>query len=213
MDLQKFGEKVQKDLAHRKLELSRLTVAIQTPFTDQSQKKLMCRATVVFTYAHWEGFVKSASAFYIRHINGQRIPVHNLRNCFQAAYVASHFKRAQNSSKISFLEEVLTSIDADRNGIFSIAPDKYIDTESNLSSTVFKSLVTGLGLPYLGAYSTRQAFIDEKLVCGRNQVAHGELTVFTETDAAERLSSVRDLLDLYANQLLDAARDKTYLAS
>ncbi|MEU4053446.1 MAE_28990/MAE_18760 family HEPN-like nuclease [Streptomyces olivaceus] len=213
MDLQKFGEKVQKDLAHRKLELSRLTVAIQAPLADQSQKNLMCRATVVFTYAHWEGFVRSAGALYIRHINGQQIPVLKLKNCFQAAYVASHFKRAQNSLKVSFLGEVLTSIDADRKKVFSVTPGKYIDTESNLSSAVFQSLVTGLGLPYLDAYSTRQAFIDEKLVFGRNQVAHGELTAFNETDAAERLSAVRDLLDLYANQLLDAARDKTYVAS
>ncbi|MFF1377154.1 MAE_28990/MAE_18760 family HEPN-like nuclease [Streptomyces sp. NPDC058308] len=213
MDLQKFGEKVQKDLAHRKLELSRLAVAIQTPFTDQSQKNLMCRAAVVFTYAHWEGFVKNASSLYIRHINGQQIPVSKLRNCFQAAYVAGHFKRAQNSSKVSFLGEVLTSIDADREKIFSVSPDKYVDTESNLSSTVFQSLVTGLGLPYLDSYSTRQIFIDEKLVFGRNQVAHGELTSFSEVDAAERLNAVRDLLDTYSNQLLDAARNQIYVAS
>lgn len=213
MDLQKFGEKVQKDLAHRKLELSRLAMMLQAPYMDQPQKNLLCRAVVMFSYAHWEGFVKSASTLYVKHVSGQQVPVCKLKNCFQAAYVAGHLKRGGSTTKVDFLGDVLSAIDMERQKIFSLAPDKFIDTESNLSSKVFKSLVTGLGISYLSTYATRHAFIDGKLVYGRNQVAHGELTIFSETDATERLASVRDLMDIFANQLLDAARDKSYMSS
>jgi hypothetical protein len=148
----------------------------------------------------------------VKHINGRQLPVEKLKYPLQAAYVASRFKQAAESSKSHFLGDVLGYIDADRKKIFSAKPEKCFDTESNLSSVVFRSLVQGLGLDYLGEYETRNAFIDEKLLRGRNQVAHGELAKFDRQDAEERLDSARYLLDLYSDQLLDAARDEYYLA-
>ncbi|MGQ4355564.1 MAE_28990/MAE_18760 family HEPN-like nuclease [Streptomyces drozdowiczii] len=156
--------------------------------------------------------MKSGSAFYIKHINSRQLPVHRLKYPFQAAYVASRFKQASASSKNYFLGDLLGCIDADREDIFSARPDRCFDTESNLSSIVFKALIQGLGLEYLDDYETRNAFIDEKLLYGRNQVAHGELAKFDRQDAEERLESVRYLIDLFSDQLLNAARDEYYLA-
>ncbi|MGY6024156.1 MAE_28990/MAE_18760 family HEPN-like nuclease [Streptomyces spinosirectus] len=211
MDLEKFSDKVQRDLSLRKLEMSRFSILFQEG-RDKPQLELLCRAATVLSYAHWEGFVKSASALYIKHINGQQIPVADLKYPLQAAYISSHFHRASQSSKLLFLGNILDQIDKDRKAVFSARPDKCIDTESNLSSTVFKSLILGIGLTYRADYETRHAFIDGQLLFGRNQVAHGELARFTREEAEERLVAVRDLLDLYSEQLLDAARDKAYMA-
>ncbi|MFC8962830.1 MAE_28990/MAE_18760 family HEPN-like nuclease [Streptomyces sp. NPDC057094] len=212
MDLQKFSEKVQKNLAHRKLELSRLLMLTHSAHPDKTQEFLLCRTAIVFSYAHWEGFIKGASQLYIKYINAQQVPVSTLKSCLQAAHVYSHLSKAGNSAKMSFLGELLEKIDLDRKAIFSANPEKCIDTESNLSSGVFRSLVLGIGLNYIDAYSTRQAFIDEKLVFSRNQVVHGEMIPFEKVDAWERLDSVRLLIDMYADQLLDAARDAAYLS-
>ncbi|MGX1492579.1 MAE_28990/MAE_18760 family HEPN-like nuclease [Streptomyces tendae] len=211
MDLEKFSDKVQRDLSLRKVELSRFSILFQEG-TDQPQQELLHRAAVVLSYAHWEGFVKSGSAFYVKHINARQLPVERLKYPLQAAYVASRFKQAAVSSKNYFLGDLLGCIDADRKKIFSAKPERCFDTESNLSSVVFKALVQGLGLDYLGEYETRNAFIDEKLLHGRNQVAHGELVKFDRQDAEERLTSVRYLLDLFSDQLLNAARDEYYLS-
>ncbi|MFE7409250.1 MAE_28990/MAE_18760 family HEPN-like nuclease [Streptomyces laurentii] len=212
MDLEKFGDKIQRELSLRKMELSRFSILFQEG-TERPHLDLLCRAAIVLSYAHWEGFVKSGSAFYVKHINGRQLPVGSLKYPLQAAYVTSRFKQAADSSKTTFLGDVLGLIDSDRKAIFSAKPEKCFDTESNLSSSVFKALVLGLGLDYLSEYETRNAFMDEKLVHGRNKVAHGELVQFDRQDAEERLDAVRYLMDHYSDQLLDAARDEAYLAS
>jgi len=191
--------------------MSRFSILFQEGHS-KPQLELLCRAAAVLSYAHWEGFVKASSAFYIKHINSQGVPVAVLKYPLQAAYISSHFRRASESSKILFLGDILDQIDKDRKEVFTARPDRCIDTESNLSSKVFKGLVLGLGLPYLNDYETRHAFIDGQLLLGRNQVAHGELSSFTREEAEERLVAVRDLLDLYSDQLMDAARDKDYIA-
>ncbi|UNS98029.1 MAE_28990/MAE_18760 family HEPN-like nuclease [Streptomyces tubbatahanensis] len=211
MDLEKFNDKVQRDLSLRKVELSRFSVLFQEG-TDQPHQDLLHRAAVILSYAHWEGFVKSGSSFYVKHINACQLPVERLKYPLQAAYVASRFKQASASSKNHFLGDLLDCIDTDRKKTFSANPNNCFDTESNLSSIAFKALVQGLGLDYLGEYETRSAFIDEKLLHGRNKVAHGELVRFDRQDAEERLDSVRYLLDLFSDQLLNAARDQCYLS-
>lgn len=211
MDLERFSDKVQRDLSLRKVELSRFSILFQEG-KDQSHQELLHRSAIMISYAHWEGFVKAGSAFYVKHINSRQLPVGRLKSPFQAAYVAARFKQASASSKNYFLGDLLDCIDADRKKIFSARPEKCFDTESNLSSVAFKALVQGLGLDYLDEYETRNAFIDEKLLYGRNQVAHGELAKFDRQDAEERLDSVRYLIDLFSDQLLNAARDECYLA-
>ncbi|MFF0262510.1 MAE_28990/MAE_18760 family HEPN-like nuclease [Streptomyces microflavus] len=211
MDLEKFSDKIQRELSLRKLEMSRFSILFQEGH-DKPHLELLSRAAILFSYAHWEGFVKTGSACYIRHINSQNVSVAQLKYPLQAAFISSHFRNASQSSKVLFLGDVLSEMDKDRRAVFSVQPDKCIDTESNLSSRTFKSLVLGLGLSYLVEYETRHAFIDGQLLLGRNQVAHGELVKFTMGEAEERLVAVRDLLDVYSDQLMDAARGRDYMA-
>lgn len=180
---------------------------------DKPHLELLSRAAILLSYAHWEGFIKASSTYYIKHINSQKVLVADLKYPLQAAFISSHLRSASQSSKMLFLGDVLSKIDKDRTTVFFARPDKCIDTESNLSSTAFKSLVLGLGLSYLVDYETRHAFIDGQLLSGRNQVAHGELTKFTREEAEERLVAVRVLLDMYSDQLMDAARDRVYMAA
>ena len=98
-----------------------------------------------------------------------------------------------------------------RAELFSVSPDKCINTESNLSSTVFRTIVNGIGLDILPLYETRGNFIDVRLVYARNQVVHGELVKFSSDDVDERVKGALLLMDTYANQLKDAVVNRGYL--
>jgi hypothetical protein len=171
----------------------------------------MTRSAVVLAYAHWEGFVKDASQAYVRTINSRQIRTMDLKHCLQAAALTSHFKRTEGSGKLSFIGTVLSDIDRSRSAVFSVQPEKVVDTESNLSSVVFAENIARLGLVQADVYDMRAAFIDAKLVAGRNQVAHGELVTFKTEEAIARIDGVLLLLDGFANQLIDAVRDEAFM--
>ncbi|MFD5935126.1 MAE_28990/MAE_18760 family HEPN-like nuclease [Streptomyces sp. NPDC060333] len=211
MDPSRFIEGIDRQLARRKVELSNLLLMAAEEDPDPSRLSCVTRAAIVLTYAHWEGFVKQGSISYVKFINAANVKVADLKFPFQAAYVSSAFKRAANSSKARYLGELLQEIDARRLEVFAISPDKCIETESNLSSAVFKEIVQSIGLNILPLYETRSVFIDQRLVLARNQVAHGELVSFDAVGVKDRIEGARLLIDTYADQLKKAASTGEYL--
>ncbi|WP_153029097.1 MAE_28990/MAE_18760 family HEPN-like nuclease [Amycolatopsis sp. YIM 10] len=210
MNAEDFANHLHRSLAKRKVELTDVRIYIRQLSGGASTGNWAERSAIVLAYAHWEGFVKESSVRYIKLINSRGVRVDRLNLSLQAACLASHFKRAQGSVKIGYLGSILSEMDARRCEVFRLSPEKIVDTESNLSSTAFKGLVIALGLDYLDTYATRQAFIDEKLVHGRNQVAHGEMVSFTSMEAIDRIDGVLVLLQEYTDQLIDAVRDEVF---
>ncbi|EEP72635.1 hypothetical protein MCAG_02962 [Micromonospora sp. ATCC 39149] len=210
-----FVGTVHRNLAHRKRELSQLKLDIQSledGHAEPAQMGWATRAAVVLAYAHWEGFVKTASEKYVRFIVAQRIPTSLLKASLQAASVASHFKRSEGSQKARYLGELLADMDAKRQEIFSVNPDKVIDTESNLSSRVFAEIIAALGLEVPTFAVTHLGYIDSSLLAARNKVAHGELLSYSSEEAISRVEVVLTLLDGYADYLIDAVRDRLFMA-
>lgn len=211
MDTESFTNSIHRSLARRKRELTSVRLKVHEADPNPAHMDWITRSAILFSYAHWEGFVKEASAKYLKLIVARKIRVDQLQIALQAACLTSHFKRAHGSEKVRHLARVLSEIDGSRCEIFSIATEKVINTESNLSSVVFQDLVLGLGLNFDEFYQMRQAFIDEKLLRSRNQVAHGELITFDSNEAIARIDGVLRLLDSYADQLIDAVRDELFL--
>ncbi|MGW6271708.1 MAE_28990/MAE_18760 family HEPN-like nuclease [Streptomyces sp. NPDC055060] len=211
MDPTRFIGGIDRQLARRKVELSNLSLMVSEQNPDPHRLSCIARSAVVLTYAHWEGFVKRGSGAYVDYVNSARIKVADLKFPLQAAHVLSTFKRASVSVKVRYLGELLQEIDIRRAEVFAVSSDKCIDTESNLSSAVFKEIVQGVGLDILPLYETRSAFIDQRIVLARNQVAHGELVSFDALDVRDRIDGVRLLMDAYADQLKDAATASDYL--
>lgn len=211
MDPMRFIEGIDRQLARRKVELSNLSIMTSEQNPDPHRLNCIARSAIVLAYAHWEGFVKRGSSAYVEFVNDAGVKVADLKFPFQAAHVLSTFKRASGSVKTRYLGEILKEIDARRAEVFSVSPDKCIDTESNLSSSVFKEIVQGVGLDVLPFYETRSVFIDQRIVLARNQVAHGELVSFDAADVRDRIDGVRLLIDTYADQLKSAASASAYL--
>ncbi|WP_020108982.1 MAE_28990/MAE_18760 family HEPN-like nuclease [Nocardia sp. 348MFTsu5.1] len=205
-------DRIDRDLAHRKLELTALKLPLQTiPMGRVGHDSWIGRSAVALTYAHWEGFVKAASAHYIKHICGMKLPISSLKMPFQAASVVSHFKRSDGTSKVEYLAGLLTEMDTCRSGIFFVDPAKMINTESNLSSKVLEELLKSLGLEVLDVYAANKGFIDSSLVAERNKIVHGELTSFTPAECVDRIDRVIDLLNTFSNQISTAAATENYL--
>ena len=211
MDSATFIQKIDKDLAHRKVELTTLLLMVKEQNPDASRLSCTARSAVALCYAHWEGFIKQGSTAYIKYVNAANVAVSDLKLPLQAAYISSAFKRALDSNRSDYLGEILGEIDRRRTEKFAISPEKCIDTESNLSSTIFRSIVKGVGLEVLPVYDTRSNFIDQRIVYARNQVVHGELVRFDADDVEDRVKGVFLLVDTYADQLKDAVESQSYL--
>ena len=92
----------------------------------------------------------------------------------------------------------------------SIPIKSTIDTESNLSSKVVKEIICTLNFDY-SLYATKEKMIDEQLVRARNSIAHGQYLLIEVDDYFRLASDILALMNLFSNQIDNAAVQKSYL--
>ncbi len=86
----------------------------------------------------------------------------------------------------------------------------FIDTESNLKSSVLRKIVISLGFDYTH-YSAKEAFIDKNILAVRNDIAHGEYREINLDDFIEIVDFIIPLMDYFRTQVENAAVTKRYL--
>jgi hypothetical protein len=91
----------------------------------------------------------------------------------------------------------------------SIPYKSVIDTESNLSSTVFRDVVEKLGLDY-SPYETKEKLIDEKLLNSRNTTAYGSYLQTDLNGYIDMQDEVLGMMELFRNQIENSAMMKSY---
>ena len=155
-------EKVGSDLIWRRKELSELKGLVQET-QGQIRSRVIIRSAVALLYAHWEGFVKKASAYYLEFVSSHRLPYGRLAPNFVALALKAKFHELSASEKISganlLAEFFCTSLNKQSNVPYKGA----VDTKSNLSSKVLQDILSALGIPH-NNFSTRMNFIDSNLV-------------------------------------------------
>ena len=87
-----------------------------------------------------------------------------------------------------------------------------LDTRSNLDSEMLKELLVLIGIDYT-PYAIHQRFIDHNLVGLRNQLAHGGLAPVPEDGFHTTLETVRALLELFRNDIQNAAVQRRFVRS
>ncbi len=85
-----------------------------------------------------------------------------------------------------------------------------INTESNLSSKVFKEIIWCLGVDY-SFYETKEKFIDSKLLGRRNHIAHGQNMDINISEYSEMRETVIDMMTNFKTQIENCAITKEYL--
>lgn len=201
-------EKVGTELIWRRKELSELKGLVQET-RGQLRSRVIIRSAVALLYAHWEGFVKKSSSYYLEFVSSHRLPYGKLAPNFVALSIKSKFVELAASEKISgangLADFFCNSLEKQ-----SYVPYKgAVDTKSNLSSKVLQDLLSALGLPPTN-FSTRMNYIDSNLVNPRNHIAHGEDFNLSIDEYMDLHESVMALLETYKNEVENAAVLKTY---
>jgi len=196
-------DRVGKDLIWRRKELSELKGLVQET-QGQIRSRVIIRSAVALLYAHWEGFVKKSSSYYLEFVSSHRLPYGRLASNFVALTLKAKFNELAASEKISganlLADFFCTSLNRQSNVPYKSA----VDTKSNLSSKVLQDILSSLGIPQAN-FSTRMNFIDSNLVNPRNHIAHGEDFDLSAAEYMALHDAVMSLLETYKNEVENAA--------
>lgn len=202
-------DRIAEDLVWRRRELSDLRAVVQSNETAL-RSRVLIRASVALLYAHWEGFVKKASTYYLEFVANQRLPYRQLTANFIALKLKSKFSELSASEKISGANELAHFFCSELDSRSNIPHKKAIDTKSNLSSTVLIDILNALGLN-ADNFKTKLSYIDNKLVNPRNHIAHGEELAVDLEEYLELHDEVIALIELFRNEIENSSVQKKYI--
>ena len=94
----KLIEKIDRELSWRKKELTQLKFIVSSASPENENTVL--RSSIVLLYAHWEGFVKMALTFYLKHIVDQQLHCNELKPNFYAMSLLSEFEKYKTTKKV-----------------------------------------------------------------------------------------------------------------
>lgn len=196
---QQLIDRIADDLVWRRKELTELRALAQES-DGELRSRVVIRSAVALLYAHWEGFVKKSSAYYLEFVASHRLPYRRLAPNFVGLTLRSKFNELSANEKVSggaiLADFFCTGLDKQSN----VPYRNVIDTKSNLSSRVLTDIISALGLDQ-SQFATRLKFIDSNLVNRRNHIAHGEEIFVSVAEYLELHDDVMALIETYRNEI------------
>lgn len=166
--INELQDKLDNEIQWRKRELLDYKFVVEKNKTNSSIVPLI-RGGIALGYAHWEGFVKNSASIYVSYISTKKIPLDKMKLNFLALTYMKKINKGNNIEEcISLMQEVLSS----NQKTCKIYDKDIIDTRSNLKLHVLNDILTSLGFEK-HFFSSKESFIDKKLVEPRNDIAHG----------------------------------------
>lgn len=205
---EELQQHLDEDLVWRKKELAAIKALVTAKSSSTERINLFIRSGIALLYAHWEGFIKSASNAYLIYIASQRHTYFELTNNFIAMGSKKLLNEVTESNKITVYARIADFFISGLNARCSIPSE--IETKSNLSSEVLREITYTLGVDYK-IYETKAHLIDEALVKNRNNIAHGNYLLIDIEEFLNLHSTIIELLDLFSNQISNAVSTKSYL--
>lgn len=206
---EQLSDRLSRDLAWRKKELSEVKSLIETKSFSDSKHKALVRSGICLLYAHWEGFIKLAANSYLEYVRVQKLRYKELTSNFLALAMKEKLKEVKKTNKPSLYIPVCDFF-LDELNQRCLLPKEAISTASNLSSEIFQEITRTLGINF-STYSTKSVLIDTKLLKTRNEIAHGEYSIFDREEYVELHTEVIILLDLFRTDIENAAINKDYI--
>ncbi len=209
---EQLSDRLSDQLSWRKKELSAVLTMVMQRRESVGFKRAMIRSGIALLYAHFEGFVKNAATHYLEYIALQRLRYNELATPFLAICVRSYIGNMVESKKASSFAPIVQILVNNISQRAKLPFNKSIDTESNLSSKVFKEIVWCLNLDY-SPYESKEKLLDKRLLKRRNYIAHGEHLQIEESEYNEIHDEVLFILNTLRNQIEGAAIDETFRKS
>jgi len=205
-----LADSLSSELAWRKKELSDLKFFIEQNSTSRLRKQVLSRSGITILYAHWEGFIKLCGSYFLEYIAMQRHKNKELRKNLLTLSMRNYINFSQNSKKSSEYGKITDFFMTRMNSRSSIPFKKAINTESNLSSKVFKEITWCLGIDY-SIYETKEKFIDSRLLGRRNHIAHGQNMEINVSEYNEMRETLIEMMTNFKTQIENSAINREYL--
>ena len=205
---EQLSDRLATDLAWRKKELSEMKSLIEAKNVSDQRHKVLVRSGVCILYSHWEGFVKLAANSYLEYVISKKLTYQELSSNFLALAMKEKIKEAKETHKPSLYIPVCEFFLSELNQR-CILPKDVISTGSNLNSEIFKEITYILGIDF-SISAKESVIIDIKLVKTRNEIAHGEYSVFDRDAYLELHRHIIGMLDIFRNQIENAAIQKKF---
>lgn len=198
-------DKLDNEIQWRKKELVDYKFIVENN-RDSTRITPLIRGGIALGYAHWEGFIKMSSSYYINYISTIKIPLDEVEINFLAL---SYMKRINKGNNISdcilLIEELLNGSQKP----CKIYDKDIIETKSNLKFHVLKNILTSLGLDK-SHFESKENFLDKKLVDIRNDIAHGTYRDLGYEDFQIVHNNIIPLLEYYKTLIENSATLKSY---
>lgn len=198
-----------RELGWRIKEILNLKTSIGSA-KSLSQATLV-RASIALLYAHWEGFIKAASISYAEYVSTRGLRFEDLKPCFIILGLRGRLDTLAASKQALASAEALGFIQKRLGDNASFNLESAIDTESNLSSSVFQNILRSIGLND-DHYSPYYNLIDESLLKRRNKVAHGEYLDLNAREWRDIADTVVSLMRAFKTDIQNAAILASYRA-
>jgi hypothetical protein len=199
---------VSREFSWRRKELTNiknLSLSSRNPI-----KITLLKTGVALLYSHWEGFVKNISIAYCEYINHQGLKYEQLTKNFHVCALLEEFQGQYPHRNFKSALSIVDGSSLVLHKKCKINAEKYIDTAFNLNSEMLREIVLKIGMDY-SQYELKANLIDEKFLGLRNAISHGEYRVIEETDFIELFDEVTVMIEIFKNQVLNAAIQKTFL--
>lgn len=173
------------------------------------QRKPYIRAGVALLYAHWEGFIKNSSEIYLSYVESRALRYRDLKSCFVIFGLKGKVNTLVDSKKSAKNIEAMEFIFLKMDEIAKLQISSAVNTDSNLTSTVFSNIAGSLDID-ISPYETKFHLIDSSLVDRRNKVAHGEFLEIEGVDFSSLVEDILSLMRLYKTDIENAASLESY---
>lgn len=207
--IDELEEFISSDYAWRRKELTNLRNLVLS--SKNHNQDLLRRSSVALFYAHWEGLVKQSSIAMLQYLVSRGFKYSELKPTF-SAYAVLEKHQGQFPSKNNFdaLADLFCEGGLDISSSIQINPSRYIDTKSNLNSTVLKEITRKIGVDY-SLFELKENLIDESFLGLRNKICHGERARLTSDEFDLLYAEVISLIDTFKNAVLNCIYQETYL--
>lgn len=204
-----LDQEIDAEISWRKQELGTALKLVRSGSGPMLKANL--RSGVVILYAHWEGWIKTVARLYIRYVNTQSVPCDSLSEAFLGNALKSKMD-VMTGSKVSSVHNKFAAFIRTELTNKAVLSEELVRTESNLTSGVLLDIIDRIGLERRPLYALRANMIDVELVHRRNTIAHGQYLDLTPEEFRELRANVIDLLELFTDDVRNAASTGKYLA-
>lgn len=208
--LEELEDKLESDLSWRKKEILSLKILIDS---DKINQKILLRAGIALLCAHFEGFIKVASNYYIVYVANKKIKAEDIINTLVAIKMNKKIKQCGGTEKFSVHGEMITLLEKIKGENFFIKyteDSPIISTNSNPTTTVLKEILRTIGVES-DIFETKKQYIDYSLLSNRHKVVHGERHDLDYEDFINTHGIVLELIDSYKELIINAAEQELFL--